>query len=88
MKSNLETQAFKMTGLAREKFPQGKVGDTVKVRVPDIAHGSNNRSWYHQRSAKIGIKDGILNSLYTHNQFTTCVKVLLTSGTFHQLMFR
>ena len=48
----METQAFKMTGLAREKFPQGKVGDTVKVRVPDIDHGSNNRSWYHQRSAK------------------------------------
>ena len=24
-----------MARLAREKFPQGKVGDTVKVRVPD-----------------------------------------------------
>ena len=31
MKSNLKTQAFKMTRLAREKFPQRKVGNTVKV---------------------------------------------------------
>ena len=28
-----------MTRLAREKFPEGKVGDTVKVRVPDIDRG-------------------------------------------------
>ena len=39
VKSNLQTQAFKMTRLAREKFPQGKVGDTVKVRVPDVDRG-------------------------------------------------
>ena len=39
MKSNLQTQAFKMTILAREKFPQENVGHTVKVRVPDVARG-------------------------------------------------
>ena len=39
VKSNLQTQAFKMTRLAREKFPQGKVGNTVKVRVPDVDRG-------------------------------------------------
>ena len=39
VKSNLQTQAFKMTRLAREKFPQGKVGDTVKVRVLDADRG-------------------------------------------------
>ena len=39
MKSNLQTQAFKITRLARQKFPQGKVGDTVKVRVPDVDRG-------------------------------------------------
>ena len=37
--SSLQTQAFKMTRLAREKFLQGKVGDTVNVRVPDIDRG-------------------------------------------------
>ena len=40
MKSNLQTQAFKMTRLAKEKCPQGKVGDTVKVRVPDVDRGT------------------------------------------------
>ena len=39
VETNLQTQAFKMTRLAREKFPQGKVGDTVKVRVTDIDRG-------------------------------------------------
>ena len=39
MKSNLQTQAFKMTRLVREKFPQGKVADTVKVRVQDVDRG-------------------------------------------------
>ena len=31
VKSNLETEAFKMTMFAREILLQGKVGDTVKV---------------------------------------------------------
>ena len=31
VKSNLETQAFKMTMSSREILLQGKVGDTVKV---------------------------------------------------------
>ena len=39
VKSNLQTQVFKMTRLAREKLSQGKVGDTVKVRVPDVCRG-------------------------------------------------
>ena len=39
VKSNLQTQAFKMTRLDREKFPQGKVGDTIKVRVSDVDRG-------------------------------------------------
>ena len=39
VKTNLEAQAVKMTRLAREKFPPGRVGDTVKVRVPDVDRG-------------------------------------------------
>ena len=39
VKSNLQTQAFKITRVAREKFPQGKVSDTVKVRVSDADRG-------------------------------------------------
>ena len=40
VKSNLQIQAFKMTRFSREKFPPGKVGETVKVRVPDVDRGS------------------------------------------------
>ena len=39
VKSDLKIQAFKMTILARDKFPQIKVGDTVKVQVPDVDRG-------------------------------------------------
>ena len=71
VKSNLQTQTFKMTRLAREKFQQGKVGDTVKVRVADVDRGrcdSRNilgvimevditKDLY-----RVGTKDDILNS--------------------------
>ena len=74
VKSNLQTQAFKMTRLAREKFPQGKVGDTVKVRVPDVDRGrcdSRNilgvimEADLTKDLYRIGTKDGILNSRYS-----------------------
>ena len=39
MKSNLEPHALKMISLSREKFPRGKVSNTVKVRVPDVDRG-------------------------------------------------
>ena len=83
VKSNLQTQAFKMTRLAREKFLQGKVGDTVKVRGPDVDRGkcdSRNilgvvmeADLYRVEADlhRIGTKDGILNSLYARNQFST-----------------
>ena len=38
-KTNLEAQTFKMTRLAREKFPPRRDGNTVKVRVPDVDRG-------------------------------------------------
>ena len=42
VKSNLQTRAFKMTRSASGKFPQGIVGDTVKVRVPDVDRGRSD----------------------------------------------
>ena len=70
-----------MTRLAREKFPQGKVGDTVKVRVPDVDRGRcDSRSILGvimeddliKGLYRIGTKDCILNSWYARNQFSTC----------------
>ena len=42
MKSNLKTHSLKMIRLARDKFPQGKVGNTMKVRVSDVDRGRCN----------------------------------------------
>ena len=76
-------QAFKMTRLATERFPQGKIGDTVKVRGPDVDCGrcdSRNilgvimEADLTKDLYRIGTKDGILNSWYARNQFSTCTE--------------
>ena len=83
LKSNLQTQAFKMTRLPREKFLQGKVGDTVKVRVPGVDRGrcdSRNilgvimEADLSEDLYRIGTKNGILNSWYARNQLSTCLE--------------
>ena len=80
---DLQTQAFKMTRLARQKLPHGKVGDTVKVRVPDVDRGrcdSRNilgvimEADLTKDLYRIGNKDGILNSWYAKKQFSTCTE--------------
>ena len=95
VKSNLQTQALKMARLAREEFRQGKVGETVKVRVPDVDCGrcdSRNilgvimEADLTKDLFRIGTKDGILNSWYARNQFSTCTEGTVTSQTFHQLI--
>ena len=72
-----------MTRLSRQKFPQGKVCDTVKVGVPDVDRGRCDSRKISEVITevdltkglhKIGTKDGILNSLYTRNQLTTCTE--------------
>ena len=75
-----------MTRLARETFPPGRVGDTVKVRVPDvdrrrcdsrnilgvITEVDPNKDMY-----KIGTNVGVLNTWYTRNQFSTCTEEII-----------
>ena len=72
-----------MTRLATERFPQGKIGDTVKVRGPDVDRGrcdSRNilgvimEADLTKDLYRIGTKDGILNSWYARNQFSTCTE--------------
>ena len=83
VKGNLQTQSFKMTRLVREKFPHEKVGDTVKVRVPDIDCGkcdSKNvlgvilEADLAKDLYRIGTKDGILNWWHARNQFSKCTE--------------
>ena len=65
-----------MTRFAGEKFPQGKVDDTVKVRVADVDRGrcdSRNilgvilEADLTKDLYRIGTKDGILNLWYDRN---------------------
>ena len=72
-----------MATLAKEKSPQGKVRYTVKIRVLYVDSGrcdSGSTLWVIMETDltkdlhKMGTKDGILNSLYTCSQFTTCTK--------------
>ena len=83
VKNDLETQAFKMTRLAREKFPQGKVGDTVKFRVPNVDSGRCDprnilgvamETDLTKDLHKIATEDSILNSWYARNQFSACTE--------------
>ena len=77
VKTDLQRQAFKMTRLAREKIPQGKVG------VPDVDRGrcdSRNifgvimKADLTKYLYRIGAKNGILNSWYVRNQFSKCTE--------------
>ena len=83
VKSNLQMQAFKMTRFSREKFPPGKVGETVKVRVPDVDRGrcdSRNilmvimEADFTKDLYRIRTKDGILNTWYARNEFSACTE--------------
>ena len=85
-KDNLQKQASEMLKRSREKFPPGKVGDTVKLRIPDVDRGrcaprnvigviTNVND--ENGSYKVGTKFGTINTSYTRNDFTPCPKNLL-----------
>ena len=70
-----------MTRLAREKSPQEKVDETVKVWLPDADRGRCDsigilgvimEAHLTKGLYTIGTKDCILNSWYARNQFSTC----------------
>ena len=85
-KCNLEAQALRMTRQVRENFPPGKVGETVKMRVPDVDCGRcDSRNLFavvvEVDSSKIlyriGSKDVMFKLLYTRNQFSTCAEQIV-----------
>ena len=87
-KENLELQAKKMTKSSCDKFPPANVGDTIKLRVPDIDRGRcDPRSVMGVVTAvdgdkglyKIGTKFGAINTTYTRNQFTTCTEKIVAA---------
>lgn len=77
-KSNLNRQASRMLERSNSKFPVCKVGDTVRVAIPDVDRGRgdfrnilmsilevNEKGFY-----KLGNYHGTVEELFSRNQFT------------------
>ncbi|CAG5010243.1 unnamed protein product [Parnassius apollo] len=77
---SLTVQANKMTALSNRKFPQCKIGDTVRLKIPDVDRGRgdfpnvlmvvlecNDDGLY-----KLGNQFGTITELFSRNQFTVC----------------
>ncbi|XP_050518938.1 uncharacterized protein LOC126893041 [Diabrotica virgifera virgifera] len=75
--TNLEKQAEKMLKFSNSKYPSAKL---VRIRVPDVDRArSDQRNLLatvteitEKKLYKLGTKYGILNQLYSRNQFTVC----------------
>ena len=78
-KSGQEQQAQKMVSVCNSKLPAVDIGTNVVVRVPDLDRGSlaprkvlavvvdvSSSGLY-----LLGTKEGLLERLYAHNEFTT-----------------
>ncbi|KAK4875911.1 hypothetical protein RN001_012333 [Aquatica leii] len=77
-KTGLEKQAAKMLALSQQKLPPIKVSQNVVVKVPDVDRGrlaprnvlavvlSVNESGLY----KLGTKEGVLERIYSRNEFT------------------
>ena len=89
-KAGLEEQAKKMKKMSNHMFPACKVGDTVKVRVPDVDRArSDSRNVLavvltieNDEFYQLGTKLGRLAQLYTRNQFAVSKEqfILLEDG--------
>ena len=84
-KISLENQAKKMKQLSEKKIPQGKIGDTVKVRISDIdrARGDSRNIitiilHVMDDNYKLGTKEGGLAQFYTRNQLAICEEKFLS----------
>lgn len=79
-RESLQKQAEKMLKLSNTKFPVGKIGDSVRVRVPEVDRAKADSlniigvimSVTDHNLYKLGTKYGVLNQLYSRNEFTVC----------------
>ncbi|KAF2904425.1 hypothetical protein ILUMI_01750 [Ignelater luminosus] len=78
--SNLEKQAEKMLNSSNSKYPSAKVGDTVRIRVPDVDLAGSDQinllatvtEITENNLYKLGTKYGILSQSFSRNQLTVC----------------
>lgn len=79
-RESLQKQAEKMLKRSNSKFPVAEIGDSVRIRVPEVDRAKadslniigvimlvTDNNLY-----KLGTKYGVLNQLYSRNEFTIC----------------
>ena len=79
-RQSLDKQAKKMLLLSNTKFPQAEVGQSVRIKVPEVdrakADGRNILAVVifieKENLYKLGTKHGILDQFYSRNEFTIC----------------
>jgi hypothetical protein len=83
--SSLNVQSAKMLKISDRKFPSAKVGDNVRVRVPDVDRGRTDpRSILAVIMAvendfcKQGTEYGVLKQLCTRSEFTVLKEKLIS----------
>ena len=81
---NLKVQARKMLKTSNEKFAPASIGDTVRVKIPDVDRGrTDSRNVLavitdveDEDFYKLANENGTLKQLFTRNQFTLCKEKL------------
>lgn len=79
-KLNLETQAEKMKAKSSNKYSNIKIGQNVRLKIPDIDRAKTDPKSIiavvidvkDNEFYQLGTKIGVLKQLYTQNQFTSC----------------
>ncbi|KAL4100845.1 hypothetical protein QTP88_020874 [Uroleucon formosanum] len=85
--TNLQVQAVKMLQTSKQKFQPAKVGETVRIRVPDVDRSKMDPQnilavvldIVDNDYIKLATKNGVINRLYTRNQFSVCKENLINS---------
>ncbi|CAI6360566.1 unnamed protein product [Macrosiphum euphorbiae] len=82
---NLKTQANRMKEASEKRFCEAKVGETVKIKIPDVDRARSDLRCIlgvilavHDDNYKIGTTEGKLEHTYSRNQFTMCKEKLVT----------
>lgn len=61
-----------MLDLSKIKFLMANVGETVRIRIPELDRGKVDSGNITANIYKLGTKHIILNQLYTGNNFAVC----------------
>lgn len=84
-KGNLDTHNAKMREISIEQFPGAKVGETIRVRIPDVDRArSDSRNCLaviiavqNDQFDELGTKHKKLSQFYSRNECTICEEKIM-----------